>query len=455
MRILTKHLHDVNESYLVHAKHALYFVINLFYASITLIIHAVFPPLFTTTSSGIVGKLWSIMSVRRKLLDKTKESRVAIIGFGAAGMITLYNLVKNAQKNLIVVDIFDKDFLSFGVAYNTNHMHHLLNVRASNMSAVEGDKQHFVRWLSDNGFHYLEHDFVPRFIYGLYLKDLVRDAKNIASQRGIKINFYHKEVKNIAQISFYFNINNDIYSRCYLCIGTSFANEKQNYWNIPKYDLKQYISDKETIHIVGTGLSSFDAVFEIISFGFNGNFILHSRGGKIPHVHGAPSASSAGNVATDISSWNVKHFISLCRKSQNWRQLFDSIRPFSKQIWQSFSLSQKKSITRHMLRYWNVHRHRLSQEIHEKITALINSDMLKISKDRPPIGSIDCTGFNLHNITELENNLIKNDIVARDDLGMGIVSLKDNLTILGAKNFGTLFETTAIPEIRSQIFQSN
>ena len=33
---------------------------------------------------------------------------------------------------------------------------------------------------------------------------------------------------------------------------------------------------------------------------------------------------------------------------------------------------------------------------------------------------------------------------------IGITSLKNNFVIVGAKNFGRLFETTAIPEIREQ-----
>jgi hypothetical protein len=119
----------------------------------------------------------------------------------------------------------------------------------------------------------------------LYLKDLVRQAKDIAVQKGVKINFFHLEIQNISQISQYFCLNNDIYYKCYLCIGVQFRGVKQNYWHLSKMYLKDYISGKQTIHILGAGLSSFDAIIELILLGFEGNFVLHSRRGQLPKVH--------------------------------------------------------------------------------------------------------------------------------------------------------------------------
>lgn len=443
-------MRDVDESYLIHAKNALFFSVNAFFASVALAVHAVLPFLFTVTGSSIITRLWEVMSLRVRFIFGKKNPRVAIIGFGASGMVTLYNLVKS-EKTITAVDIFDKDFLSFGVAYNTNNMQHLLNVRASNMSAVDGDKNHFVQWLGDNGFSYSSSDFVPRAIYGLYLKDMVREAKAIALKRKISINFYHTEVKNITRKSDFFVIRGDVYSECYLCIGAALHGGEQNYWNMPKSDLKSYIQSRKTIHIIGAGLSAFDAVLEAITLGFEGNFVLYSRSGLMPHSH---SDSKIVCDTPSVQSWTVRKFISACRNSQDWRSVLDSIRPVSQQIWQSISLAKKKSIISHGFRFWSIHRHRAAQKIHDIITSLIKDGIIVIDKNSPPLDAIDCTGFSLTNVTELEKSLIKSGIIGNDDLCMGIFPLCKNFYIIGAKNFGTLFETIAIPEIRFQARQT-
>ncbi len=74
-------------------------------------------------------------------------TRVIIIGGGASGVLLAAHLLRGQHASLHVTMVEQRDELGAGIAYSTNDRSHLLNVRASNMSAFADDEEHFVRWL--------------------------------------------------------------------------------------------------------------------------------------------------------------------------------------------------------------------------------------------------------------------------------------------------------------------
>ncbi|MBK8304166.1 MAG: FAD/NAD(P)-binding protein [Chloracidobacterium sp.] len=63
-----------------------------------------------------------------------------------------------------------------GVAFGTSKDSHLLNVPAGRMGAFPDDIEHFHRWLTEKGHTFDAHDFVPRKIFGEYLREVFTDA---------------------------------------------------------------------------------------------------------------------------------------------------------------------------------------------------------------------------------------------------------------------------------------
>ena len=119
------------------------------------------------------------------------EHPIAIIGGGASAAIVAAHLAR--LSNPAPVTIFDRDDrFARGIAYSTQRPEHLLNVRAHNMSAIENDPEHFLRWLQDNRHNYGPADFVPRMIYGDYLAEILNTTRNRTS-------FEIAHVKNIRQ----------------------------------------------------------------------------------------------------------------------------------------------------------------------------------------------------------------------------------------------------------------
>jgi glycine/D-amino acid oxidase-like deaminating enzyme len=65
--------------------------------------------------------------------------RVLIVGGGASGVLLAAHLLRDRQAPIVVTIVEQRGDLGAGIAYSTKHPDHLLNVRASNMSAYADD----------------------------------------------------------------------------------------------------------------------------------------------------------------------------------------------------------------------------------------------------------------------------------------------------------------------------
>lgn len=455
---LTKHLREINESYFVHLRHALYFSAVSFLSSLALLIHSFFPFIFVTTGSNNLKKLYNIMSLRVKILKQNCAStrRVAIVGFGASGIISFYNLVKKHDgANLLEIEIFDRNIgINKGMAYATKNINHLLNVRAKNMSALQDEPAHFVNWLRENGYEFGSEDFAPRAVYNIYLDDIIAQSVAIADAKKITYKFIHHNVEKIAHEKDYFIIENEAYNYCLLCVGGEMVNLEKNFWHI---DFKKYLASKE-IHILGAGLTALDAVTSFVDAGYDGKIFLHSRSTRLPQenlvhkIHDVKAPLSLEDCDLPMSAISKK-FTFACKNSGDWRAVFDAMRPLTSQFWQGLAPQKKQRFLRHCLRLWNIHRHRAPSKQYQKIQDLIARGKVILTKEKIAGDFIDCRGFDFARKSPLIANLIENKIAVLDEVNLGISSLDEKFIIIGANNFGNLFETTAIPELRKQGFE--
>ncbi len=74
MKLLTRHLRSVDETYFQHARHAMGFALSLFAASLACTVHAVLPFLFERTGSDIIRRLHDRMVVNRRRLTRAAEA---------------------------------------------------------------------------------------------------------------------------------------------------------------------------------------------------------------------------------------------------------------------------------------------------------------------------------------------------------------------------------------------
>jgi len=139
--------------------------------------------------------------------------RIAIVGCGASGTVTLSYLVTYYEQlklsQPVRIYVFEKSkTLGVGVAYSTENDEHILNMRNGTVDIFSDRPGHFMDWLASNAtrLSLSEQDiafdaFLPRKIVGMYLKDCLETSLRRAEQAGITVSFIHEEVDDFYEVS--------------------------------------------------------------------------------------------------------------------------------------------------------------------------------------------------------------------------------------------------------------
>jgi uncharacterized NAD(P)/FAD-binding protein YdhS len=439
--------------------------------------------------------------------------KFTIIGGGATGTLLAVNLIKNVANKSIEINLVDKrEKLGRGVAYSTAQDFHLLNVPANKMGAFPDQLEHFHNWLVAKGYDFFPNDFVPRRLYGEYLRELL--AETVAAKTAnVAVNFLDDEAVDVlidddkAQVIL--NSGEILYSdKVVLAFGnfppphpksesTSFVSAEkyfQNPWNAENYEK---IRRSDDVFIVGTGLTAIDTVLSLRNNQHEGKIFLFSTRGLLPAVHrlGFVYTSFYGELEsqtkiTDLLKIVRRHIEDAKTKNSDWRAVIDSLRPHTAEIWRNLPNAEKRYFMQHLSRYWNVARHRMPPECAEFLDEMQAANQLQILKGRlKNIETVENGKFNVSyclngerknlfadaivncigsesNFNRVKNTLVKNlvrkGIIKNDALNLGIDATPDGKTIdandkvsdkiltAGTALKGILWESTAMPEIRAQ-----
>ncbi|HEY9659716.1 MAG TPA: FAD/NAD(P)-binding protein, partial [Allocoleopsis sp.] len=256
-----------------------------------------------------------------------------------------------------------------------------------------------------------------------------------------------------------------------------------------------------SVLLVGTGLTMVDMVVALYQQGHRGKVHAISRHGLRPQRHQTvapyetPLPLEQMPVTVRLLLRQVRQEIqTAAAQGQDWRAVIDALRPVSQQLWQRLSLREQKRFLRHVKAYWEVHRHRIAPEIADLLDRLTQSGQLiyhagriqdctprhltnpaievRIRQRGNPTETvlsvqrvINCTGSSC-DYRQLNHPLIeslhKQHLIRFSPLGIGIETAENGALIhaegqaskqlytLGTPRKGTLWETTAVPELRVQ-----
>lgn len=360
----------------------------------------------------------------------------------------------------------------------------------------------------------LRETFVPRRIFGDYLRSLLLNYLHpIDDHHPAGIQVIEDEVVDIAvqedqRVEVMLNSGNShMVDRVLLATGNQppspIGRDGQPfshpaYCANPWQDWPRQIPDpSKDIIVLGTGLTMVDVFLTLASRNWAGNLIAVSRSGMIPQAH------FRGIEYPDFFPENPEHLrlhelVDLledhCNRlrqlGENPGLLVDRFRPFTQRIWQRFSVEEKREFLSKYAARWNVIRHRIAQPIHQRLTEGITEGQVRIQKgsildledqdedvgvvfenrkgERQTISGglvINCTGpcaaFS-ETAVPLFQNLLERGLIRPDELDMGIdvgaeFAVIDRegqhsefLFAIGPLMKGTLWETTAVPELRGQ-----
>jgi len=447
---------------------------------------------------------------------------VAVIGGGFSGTMTAVNLARFAEGPLRVV-VVNRGFpTGRGVAYGTRRLEHLLNVVARNMSAFADHPNHFVEWLAtrteyaDTPEAVLREMFIPRRIYGDYLRSLLfAYARPVAGRDAALIEFVDAEAVDVVPHEHGGTIvladgDRLVADRIVLATGNQPPAEvgvgeapfrHPRYCETPWIDWESRLPDaRENVVLLGTGLTMVDAFLTLQSRDWQGTIFAVSRNGLLPQSHfrgieylDFPAGDPSTLGLAELTALIEDHCGRLRRLGANPAIVVDKLRPHTQRIWQNLSLADKREFCTRLASRWNVTRHRIAQEIHQRITAAAADGRLQIVKGRiaglAPAGTrvkvtvedssgsrlqlegglvVNCTGPDLGfsgSAPPLFRNLLERGLVAVDELDMGLRAEADFSVVDGAGNpsrlllamgpllKGSLWETTAVHELRGQALQ--
>lgn len=439
--------------------------------------------------------------------------RIAIVGAGFSGTALAATLHRFARQPLEIILLDKSGEFGAGFAYRTPFSYHLLNVRSKDMSAFEDMPQHFVDWLKTNRVIHdlldlsqpIEEQFVPRLVYGQYLKNLLRSIEQDASHIILKL--ISAEVVDVISgaqtATLMLKSGEQIQAdKVVLALGNGspsqfpfpVAADMQSINNPWHYTALNNIPNHDPVMIVGTGLSMIDAVLTLHHQKHQGPIYALSRHGLLPLPHSDHDgvyAMELEHLSTPVRSL-IKHLRQMAKlhtgSGGNWRSVINELRRHLPALWQQASLRDKKIFFRHILPYWNIHRHRVHPQLDQLLTDLSKSGQLKViggrivsvEKDHVNVRLrhtdvttkldikwlINCMGPSLHLTSShapLVSCLSDRNEASFDALNLGFVTNAQGaietpagttsslLYSLGPPTKGTTWECMAVPGIRKQI----
>jgi uncharacterized NAD(P)/FAD-binding protein YdhS/HEAT repeat protein len=357
--------------------------------------------------------------------------------------------------------------------------------------------------------------FLPRRVYGEYLDGLFKQALAEAHP-GVNLEIVHDEVVDIgsdARVpSLTLRSGNTIKAqRVVLALGNFPPADPPvadgSFYRSSRYQRNPWLTDVcpvaapgESYLMIGSGLTMVDLAIALDERHFRGGIHVVSRRGLLPPAQ-RPAGETPGRIDLGEHPPTVRSLLRRFRAqlktsggNRDWRSLISSMRPHTHLIWGALSLPEKRRFLRHLRPFWDNHRHQLAPAAARKLDAMIGSGRLTIHAGRVERfvekergvevmirlrGSgekkslrvnrvVNCTGSEcdyrklMHPLTD---QLIERGRAVPDPVSFGLAvapngalidaegRASESLFTLGPPRKGTLWETTAVPEIRVQARQ--
>lgn len=428
---------------------------------------------------------------------------VTIIGGGASGVLLAAHLLRDPQTDIRVTLLERRGQVGQGVAYSASQREHKVNVPARGMSAFADDPDHFWRWLQARNYPSANGSwvFVPRRLYGVYLEHVLAEAGRLRpgslvvhAEEAVCVRESTQGVETVLD-----NGTSIISRDAVLAVGheTQPARGRGIAVRVGSA-LDTPLDPDDPVIILGSGLSMVDAWLSLAQADHRGRILVVSRNGLLPKGHRdvPPLPIDAADVPFGT---NLPYFMAWFRalaaeteaRGGDWRSVIDGLRPFNQRIWQSWTEHTRRQALRHLRPWWNIHRHRLPPELHDRLSAAVATGQVELvaaefvgieragagvratvrprgSHERKTIDVArvyDCGGVTVDVATSSNpviRDLIANGIGRPDALHIGLDvdehcfvvdrggKPSHHLLAVGPLTRGRFFEIEAVPDIRRQ-----
>lgn len=321
-----------------------------------------------------------------------KRRHVVVVGGGFSGVLLSIHLL---ERGAWVTLIERADRLARGVAYSTAHPDHLLNVRASGMSAFPDRPDHFANWLQGEVEGEAQ-SFARRRTYGAYVGSLLDDARvqaveRMAIVRAEVLNVTPGETGEIVQLAGGARIEADAVvlalgnlpsemPRVIAAAGLPDGVYEDDPWS-PSVAVG--LGPDDGVLLIGTGLTAIDAALLLDSAGFSGRILALSRRGLLPRAHAdAPFTVPVLDAEPEPRCTALARLVRVRAEQLGWRAAVDSLRPVTQSLWARASVAERRRFLRHLRPWWDVHRHRIAPSIARRLDEMVAAGRLQLAAGR-------------------------------------------------------------------------
>jgi uncharacterized NAD(P)/FAD-binding protein YdhS len=237
---------------------------------------------------------------------------LAIIGGGAACISLLYHLVElraDRPADMLKVLVFEKEHaVGPGLAYQEDAGDLILNRIADAMSISPTDPSMFSRWMvwkanfsreiratTDGSFPDV---YVPRQLFGRFLRDAFLEIQYTAADRGILVEVVHETVAGIERHpALRVHTESGSWVVEHVVLATGHTNPKDHYglsrhdrYIHSAYPVRKHLEQLKSataICILGASLTAIDVAVSLQSAGYRGRVDMLSKRGLLPYVKGS------------------------------------------------------------------------------------------------------------------------------------------------------------------------
>jgi uncharacterized NAD(P)/FAD-binding protein YdhS len=312
--------------------------------------------------------------------------RVAIVGSGFSGVAVAWQLLGRLPAGSRVTMVNGSGRFARGLAYGTQSADHLLNVPAGRMSLDPAQPDHFVQWLRRRGGDHANadgHEFVSRRRYGDYLQASLE--ARAAARPDVTL---HERVATVSdavpdgggwRLGFA-----DGSAQTFDAVVLALGHLAPRPPHPDLVGLTGYAGDPwaeaalagleahAPLALIGSGLTMLDVLISLRARGHVGPVLALSRRGLLPQGHRRnegppqpwtldPTIATARPLRQQLRRFRAE--IARARaQGVDWRDVWAAFRAATPQAWQALDARSRSQFLRHLLPYWDVHRHRAAPE---------------------------------------------------------------------------------------------
>jgi len=179
----------------------------------------------------------------------------------------------------------------------------------------------------------------------------------------------------------------------------------------------------------------------------------------------------------------------------DWREVVDGLRPWTRRIWAALPIPERGRFLRHLRALWEIHRHRMAPQVGARLAAAMQDGSLRLVRGRVSWARADHRGVTLdltavsggassisvawvlnctgpggahlgHDADPAIRSMLQEGLAVVDPLGLGLETDMEgrildaagrthpDAVVVGTLRKPSLWETTAVPELRVQAVEA-